>query len=81
MEQMQIISKVYEPTEWCAGIVVVQKANGKVRGSNQAQRKCSEYYPLPSVDHTLPQLPGATIFGKLDAKIGFWQIRLIPRVR
>ena len=31
MEQMQIISKVDESTEWCAGMVVVPKANGKVR--------------------------------------------------
>ena len=31
MEQMQIISKVDEPTEWCAGMVIVPKANGKVR--------------------------------------------------
>ena len=31
MEQMGIISKVDEPTEWCAGMVVVPKANGKVR--------------------------------------------------
>ena len=30
MEQMQIISKVDEPTEWCAGMAVVLKANGKV---------------------------------------------------
>ena len=46
MEQMEIISKVIskvdEPTEWCAGMVVVPKANWQgshVRGSNQAQRK------------------------------------------
>ena len=31
MEQMHIISKVDEPTEWCAGMVVVPKANDKVR--------------------------------------------------
>ena len=31
MEQMQIISKVDELTEGCAGMVVVPKANGKVR--------------------------------------------------
>ena len=31
MEQMEIVSKVDEPTEWCAGVVVVPKANGKVR--------------------------------------------------
>ena len=31
---------------------------------------------LPSVDHTLAQLSGATVFSKLDANSGFWQIQL-----
>ena len=31
MEQMQIISKVDEPTEQSVGMVDVSKANGKVR--------------------------------------------------
>jgi len=30
---------------------------------------------LPSVDHTLAQLSGATVFLKLNANSGFWQIR------
>ena len=31
MEDLGVISKVKEPTEWCAGMVVVPKVNGKVR--------------------------------------------------
>ena len=31
MENMGVISKVDEPMEWCAGMVVVPKPNGKVR--------------------------------------------------
>lgn len=31
MEQMGVITRVEEPTDWCAGIVVVPKPNGKVR--------------------------------------------------
>lgn len=31
MEDLGVIAKVHEPTEWCAGMVVVPKANGKVR--------------------------------------------------
>ena len=31
MERMGVISRVEEPTNWCTGLVVVPKANGKVR--------------------------------------------------
>ena len=31
---------------------------------------------LPSVEQTLAQLRGATVFSKLDANSGFWQIEL-----
>ena len=79
---MQIISKVDEPTKWCAGMVVVLKANGKVRIcvdlTNLNESILREFHPLPSVDHTLAQLSGATVFSKLDANSGFWQIGLSP---
>lgn len=66
MDQMEIISKVDEPTEWCAGVVVIPKANGKVRIcvdlTKLNESILREYHPLPSVDHTLAhQLAGATI--------------------
>ena len=68
MEQMQIISKVDEPTEWCAGMVIVPKANGKVRicvdSTNLNESILTEFHPLPSVDHTLAQL---------DTNSGFWE--------
>lgn len=31
MEEMGVISKMEKPTEWCAGVVVVPKPNGKIR--------------------------------------------------
>ena len=73
MEQMQIISKVDEPTEWCAGMVIVPKANGKVRicvdSTNLNESILTEFHPLPSVDHTLAQL---------DINSGFWENGLSP---
>ena len=30
MEQLGVVSKVSEPTEWCAGMVVVPKPSGGV---------------------------------------------------
>ena len=54
MEQMHVISKVDEPTEWCAGMVVVLKANDKVRICVDLTRLnesiLREFQPLPCVD-------------------------------
>ena len=41
---------------------------------NQSVRR--ERHMLPSVEQTLAQLGGATVFSKLDANSGFWQIEL-----
>ena len=80
MENAGIISKVTEPTPWCAGMVVVPKKSGKLRicvdlkPLNQSVLR--EVHPLPKVDETLAQLAGAKVFSKLDANSGFWQIPL-----
>ena len=82
MEALGVIAKVNEPTAWCASMVVVPKANGKVRicvdltQLNQSVRR--EKHPLPAVEPTLAQLAGARVFTKLDANSGFWQIPLAP---
>lgn len=79
---MQIISEVDEPTELCAGMIVVAKAHGKLRIrvdlTNKNESILREFHPLPNVDHILAQLAGATVFSKLDANSGFWQIGLSP---
>ena len=76
------ISRVNQPTERCAGMVVVPKACGKVcicidltKLNESVQR---ERHPLPVVEQTLAQLAGAKLFSKLDAHSGFWQIPLDP---
>ena len=38
-----------------------------------------EIHPLPKVDNTLAQLPGAKLFTKLDANSGFLQIPLAEK--
>ena len=66
-------------------MVAVPKKNGKLRicvdlkHLNEAVQR--EVHPLPKVDETLAQLSGATIFSKLDANSGFWQIPLCPKSR
>eukprot|EP00731_Ephydatia_muelleri_P009839 Em0005g425a len=68
-----------------AWIVVAPKRNGDIRicvdlkALNESVLR--EVYPLPTVDETLAQLTGATVFSKLDANSGFWQIPLADSSR
>ena len=82
MESMGVITRIDEPTEWCAGMVVVPKHNGKVRICVDLTRLnesvCRERHILPSVEQTLAQIGGAKYFTKLDANSGYWQIELDP---
>lgn len=80
MEKLGVISKVDDPTPWCTGMVVVPKPSGAVRICVDLkplnESVLWEVHPIPKVDETLAQLAGATIFSKLDANSGFWQIPL-----
>ena len=85
MERNGVISRVDEPTEWCAPMVITQKSNGNVRVcvdltqlNKYVQR---ENHPLPTTDTTLAKLAGAKFFSRLDANSGFWQIKLSERSR
>lgn len=80
MEAMGVIRKMEEPTEWCAGMVVVPKPIKKPRICVDLTRLndsvCRERHILPAVDETLAQLEGAKVFSKLDVTSGFWQVPL-----
>ena len=80
MESLGVISKVDKQTQWCAGMVVVPKKNGKVRICIDLkplnENVLREVQPTPKVDETLAQLTGAKVFSKLDANSEFWQIPL-----
>ena len=60
MQSMEVITKINEPTEWCASIVAVPKPNNKIRIcvdlTKLNESVCRERHMLPSVDHTLAQL-------------------------
>ena len=66
MEQLGVITKIKEPTDWCAGMVVVPKPKGKVRicvdltKLNESVRR--ERLILLSVEQTLAQIGGAKHF-------------------
>ena len=78
MEQEGIIRSVTEPTEWCAPMVVVMKKSGNVRicvdlkGLNKGIKR--KHYMLTTVEDILPKLTDATVFSKLDATSGYWQL-------
>ena len=56
-EGMGVITLVSQPTEWCSGMVVVPKANGKVyicvALTKLNENVWRERHPLPAVDQIL----------------------------
>ena len=85
MVQQSVISPVEGPTEWCSGMVPVLKPNGKVRvcvDLTALNRDVArEVHPMKTVDDNLAKLQGSTIYSKLDANSGFWQIPLDEKSR
>lgn len=78
MEQLGVIVKQTEPTQWVNSMVVVVKPN-KIRicidpkDLNKAIMR--EQYPMKTIDEVIAKMPNAAIFSKLDATSGFWQLR------
>ena len=79
LEKKKIIAKVTEPTDWMSSLLVVKKPN-KLRVSldpkplNKALKRSN--YMMPTIEDVLPKLTKARVFSVLDAKDGFWQIKL-----
>ena len=75
-----ILAKVTEPTSWVSSLVIVKKPNGKIRvcldprDLNRAIKR--SHYPLPTIEEVATRLSGAKVFSVLDAKCGFWQVKL-----
>ena len=80
MEKLGVITKVTEPTEWVSSMVVAEKSNGDIRicldprDLNKAILR--PHYPMRTIDDILPQLSGAKYFTKLDARSGYWALKL-----
>lgn len=69
MEEMGIISRVEQPTDWCSGTVTVPKPGREevhiivdLTKLNKLVKR--EKQTLPSVEHTLVQVEGAKVFSK-----------------
>ncbi|CAB4034914.1 Hypothetical predicted protein, partial [Paramuricea clavata] len=83
MERRGVIAKVTTSTEWISSMVAVRKPSGKLRicidpkDLNKALLR--PHYPIPTIDEILPRLANAKVFTVLDAKEGFWQVKLDKR--
>ena len=80
LEQKEALAKVTTPTDWISSMVAVRKPSGKLRicldlqDLNRALKQ--PHYPMPTVEEILPHLSNAKVFSILDAKDGFWQVKL-----
>ena len=79
LEQSGIIKKVTTPTDWISSSVAVLKGD-KLRlcidpkDLNKAIKRPK--YQIPTIDEVLPNLAKAKVFSILDAKDGFFQVKL-----
>ena len=82
MTQLDVLEPVDELTQWCSPIVVVPKADGRVRICFDLTRLIQavhrEAYQMPAVEETLGSPKEGSVFSKLDANSGFHQIVLDP---
>ncbi|KAK3084719.1 hypothetical protein FSP39_017965 [Pinctada imbricata] len=79
MENLGVITKQDEPTDWVHSMVIARKP-GKIRicidpkDLNAAIKR--EHYHLVTVEEIAERLPNSTVFSKFDASSGFWHIEL-----
>ena len=79
MVEEGISTPVNEPTDWVSSMVTVVKPN-KLRTCidpkdlNRAIKR--SHYPMPTIEEVATKLSKAKVFTVLDAKSGFWQIKL-----
>ena len=78
--KLGVLAKVEAPSAWVSSLVVERKRNGKIRLCvdpkflNKALKR--SHYPLPVIEDILPKLAKAKVFTVVDARSGFWQIKL-----
>ena len=75
-----ILAKVTEPTDWVNSLVCVTKSIGALRlcldpkDLNRAIKR--PHYFTPTLEDILSKLRGARYFSILDARSGYWNIKL-----
>ena len=80
MENIGVLQKVTEHSDWCSSMTYSVKRDGSLRVCidpkhlNDALKRCP--HKIPTVEEISPRLAGAKFFTKLDAKAGYWSVRL-----
>ena len=80
MIQLDIIEKVDQPTDWVNSVVYVTKPSGEIRicldpkDLNTWIRRPHHYTQV--MEYILPQRQGASAFTILDARSGYWNVKL-----
>ena len=73
----EVLAPVTEPTEWVSSMVVTPKKNNQIRicldPKDLNQAIMHSHYPLPTIEEITAD---AKLFTVLDAKTGFWQVKL-----
>lgn len=80
MENLGIIRKVTEPTEWVNSMVIVKKPDNTLRicldPQNLNRNIVRERHQLPTFEELSARMPNASVFSILDGNKGFYQIKL-----
>jgi hypothetical protein len=79
MEKMGIIKKVTKPTKWVSSLMLKREPNKlriclDPRHLNEGIMR--EHYPMPTVEEVTTRLKNAKVFSVVDARFGFWQVKL-----
>ena len=80
MVSQQVIRKIEEPTDWVSSLTYVTKRDNTLRvcldprALNKALIR--PYHQIPTVEELNHRFAGAKYFSKLDAKSGYWSIKL-----
>ena len=80
MEAMGVIARVHEPTDWVSSLVYTEKKDGGIRicldpkDLNRALKR--PIHKTPTLEEITHHLSGASVFSKMDAKNGYWSIKL-----
>ena len=74
-----VIEPVTRPTPWISSMLAVPQKHGKIRiclDPKDLNKAVLRDYPMPTIEDIATRLHGDKVFTVLDAKNGFWHVKL-----